>query len=104
MSCLSLALTHLPVSAQVRPDPVVGFTHVASDAIADGERYGVVLSGNDVGYGSPAIAEIDGVSENGKEIAIAGADGVVYVYKSDGTLLWSGATPNATCPDQSSGN
>jgi outer membrane protein assembly factor BamB len=47
---------------------------------------------------SPAIADVDGDPANGKEVVIGGADGILYAYRSDGSLLWSVKTPNYSCP------
>ncbi len=39
--------------------------------------------------GSPTIAEIDGNTSNGKEIAIGGNEGMLYVFRANGSQLWS---------------
>lgn len=81
--------------AQSKARPLSGWTHDGRER--DGKPSpGVVLSGSDVGRSSPFIGEIDG-SPAGKEVAVAGADGVVYAYRSDGSLLWSASTPNSSC-------
>ena len=82
----------LPAAAQTPTPPVLdGWTTSA-------DRSGIQLSGSAVTFSSPAIAEIDGNSSNGKEVAVGGADGVLYVYSASGTLLWSQTLPNAACP------
>ena len=86
------------------PDPVPGWTHpneFSHDTLA---HHGIVLAGSDIGYSSPVIAEIDGDTSNGKEIAVVGADGIVYVHKSSGDLLWSSQLPNYSCNSASSSN
>lgn len=47
---------------------------------------------------SPAIAEIDGDSANGREIALAGADGLVSVVRADGSVLWQQSIPGISTP------
>ncbi len=73
--------------------------HTTPPALAGWEG-GVALSGLDPSYSSPAIADIDGNEVNGREVVIGGADGIVYAYRADGTLLWSAATPNSGCSGQ----
>lgn len=65
---------------------------------------GAELVGRGVRYSSPVIAEIDGDTEDGKEIAVSTPDGILNVMKSDGTLLWSARLPNADCSEASSSN
>jgi hypothetical protein len=73
-----------------------GFNHPPLDW--DDSGAGVQLSGQVVRRGSPTIAEIDGNTANGKEIAIGGRDGMLYVYRSNGTLLWKkNVLPVASC-------
>jgi hypothetical protein len=54
-------------------------------------------NGSEAIYSSPAVAEIDGNSGDGAEIAVAGADGVLYAFHSDGSLIWSATIPTSTC-------
>lgn len=81
-----------PVFAATPPDRVPGF------------EGGAELQGRGVRYSSPVIAEIDGNTANGKEIAVSTPDGVLNVLKSDGTLLWTARLPNAGCTATFSGN
>ena len=86
------------------PDPIPGWTHPEPLSRDTEAQHGIILSGADVGYSATVIAEIDGNSSNGLEVAVAGADGAVYVFLSDGTLLWQQKTTNADCKSASSGN
>ncbi len=79
------------------PDPIPGFTHDTPFIPDSPLLHGVELSGREITNSSPLIAEIDGDSSNGKEVTLAGPDGVVYVYKSDGSILWEAHTPNYGC-------
>jgi hypothetical protein len=73
-----------------------GFTHAPLGF--DDSGAGKQLSGGVVRRGSPTIAEIDGNTANGKEIAIGGNEGRLYVYRSNGNLLWSvNVLPVASC-------
>ncbi len=67
-------------------------------------RAGVVADGNGISYSSPAIAEIDGDTSNGKEVAVAAPDGTLNVFKSDGSKLWSASLPNKSCTATGNGN
>jgi len=80
------------------PDPIPGWTNNAS---SDGAN-GIILNGAEIGFSSPVIAEIDGNTANGKEIAVGGSDGRIHVYHSDGSLVWENDTPIATCSGGSS--
>lgn len=51
---------------------------------------------------SPVIAELDGNSADGKELAIASQDSKLSVLKSDGSELWSVNLPNSDCSFTSS--
>lgn len=55
------------------------------------------LDGNQAGYSSPVVAEIDGDSSNGKEIAIGTSDGQLHVYRMSGDLVWTALLPNYAC-------
>ncbi|MCB0318750.1 MAG: VCBS repeat-containing protein [Bdellovibrionales bacterium] len=67
-------------------------------------RAGVLLSGNEPGYSSPVVAEIDANTANGNELAIASSDGRLYVYKSDGSLHWQVDLPVRKCTKASNTN
>jgi len=77
-------------------DSLNGFSH-SSGRASSGVYPGVVLDGRGPSQGSPVIAEIDGDTSDGKEIAVVGQDGGIHVYKSNGELLWNSSTPNAKC-------
>lgn len=80
------------------PPALSGWTHQGSDGFRRGESvHGIVLAGGDVSYSSPAVADIDGDPVNGLETAVGGADGIMYVYRADGSLLWSAYMPNYEC-------
>ncbi|MBM3130289.1 MAG: hypothetical protein FJ009_16890 [Chloroflexi bacterium] len=83
------------------PPAQPGFTHTPISG-TDDRGYGLRLSGNVVRDSSPLLCDLDG---NGtKEIVVGGIDGMIYAYRSNGTLLWSYAavTPiysSAACGD-----
>lgn len=87
---LVLFCSLLPVItlAGFRDSPPVqpGFSHPKIDDQDTGS--GKQLAGEAIGRSSPTVAEIDGNAQNGREIAIGGTDGILYVYRNDGTLLW----------------
>ena len=68
------------------PPAVPGFTHTPFSG--DDSGRGKLLSGGKVIRSSPVIGEIDRNDSNGKEVAVGGNDGRLYVYKSNGELLW----------------
>ncbi len=86
---LLCGLFPLTVSASYRDNPPAqpGFTHTPWVAGNDTDR-GLRLAGGPIFYSSPTIAEIDGNAGNGKEIAVGGTDGALYVYRQNGTLAW----------------
>jgi hypothetical protein len=47
-------------------------------------------SGNRAGYSTPAVAELDGDSTNGKEIVAASLNGIITAVHADGSPLWKG--------------
>ncbi len=67
--------------------PHAGFQHTFN-LQNDDTPPGLPLSGKRILRGSTTIAEIDGNTANGKEIAVGGEDGQLYVYHQDGTLHW----------------
>ena len=81
-----------------QPSTLPGWTH----ASGTDESPGIVLPGRAVTFSSPAVADIDGNPDNGLEVAVAGADGQIYVYRNDGSLLWSAKAPNADCGNMGS--
>ena len=72
--------------------------------LASAEPITVELGSSGPGYSSPAIAEIDGNLNNGKEIAVASANGIVSVVLGDGTILWEKALPTNSCTSLSGNN
>lgn len=87
------------------PPPIPGWTHpIAGSTRASQDDHGIVLPGGDVTYSSPALADIDGDPANGLETAVGGADGILYVYRADGSLLWSVNLPNKECAQSGSTN
>lgn len=102
---MTALLGAVPSSADpIHADPVPGWTHSEELDRDSPARHGVLLSGKDVTYSAPVIAEIDGNSANGKEVAVGGADGMVYVYSSGGVLLWERQTPIYGCSGAGAGN
>jgi hypothetical protein len=75
-----------------------GFSHAKLSP--DDTGAGVLLAGggSPIRRGSPTIAEIDGNTGNGKEIAVGGRDGMLYVYHRNGTPVW---TPKNVLPASS---
>lgn len=92
------------VAAGVTPAAVPGWTHASTPGGDPTALHGVVLSGAPVVFSTPVIAEVDGNSSDGKEVVVGGSDGILYVYKSSGELLWSKRLPNARCKTRSSDN
>lgn len=80
-----------------QPPPLPGWTHSQSFPDDTAQKHGIVLSGGDIVRSSPTIAEADGDASNGKEVAVAGSDGVLYVYRASGSLAWS-TQVTAACP------
>ncbi len=93
----ALFLAPLAVEAQAYAPPLSGWTHSGTWNRDTPQKHGVSLVGDDVTYSAPVIAEIDGDTSNGKEVAIGSADGVLQVYRANGSLLWSSTTPNYSC-------
>ena len=54
-------------------------------------------SGNRAGYSTPAVAELDGDSTNGKEIVAASLNGIITAVHADGSPLWEVTAPNSGC-------
>jgi hypothetical protein len=79
----------LPLSALAKfydtPPAQPGFTHAPMSVIDTPP--GLILSGSPIYLGSPTIADID-PGFSGKEIAVGGLDGWLYVYHKDGSLAW----------------
>lgn len=96
--CIFLCIPSMAASESTPyPPPVPGYTHDEELRRDTPESHGITLSGGDVQFGSPTVAEIDGVTANGLEVALGSADGVLYVYRSDGSLLWERRLPNNSC-------
>lgn len=72
-----------------QPSPLPGWTHTESFPDDTPQKHGIVLSGGDIVRSSPVIAEVDGNAGNGKEVAVGGQDGRLYVYRANGSLAWS---------------
>lgn len=99
---ISLALIGIsPTYAGPRdqPNPLPGWTHSPRFADDTSQQHGIVLAGKPIERGSPLIAEVDGNTSNGNEVVVGGRDGRVYVYKANGTLLWSKNVPIVGCAD-----
>lgn len=71
-----------------QPPPLAGWTHSPRFPDDTPQGHGIILSGADVVRSSPTIAEIDGNPGNGKEVAVGGSDGRLYVYHANGQLAW----------------
>ena len=70
------------------PPPLPGWTHPTRFRDDSDARHGVLLQGEDVVRSSPVIGELSAASA-GREVAVGGIDGRVYVYRANGQLLWS---------------
>lgn len=55
-------------------------------------------------FGSAAIADIDGDPQNGLEIAVARNNGLITVFRANGSILWSKNLPNRRCGATRSSN
>lgn len=86
-------LSALAYAQNTAPQIFSGFSQIrGADTIA-----GATLSGSAVTYSSAVIAEIDGNTANGQEVAVGGADGRLYVYSAQGTEIWSQRLPISGC-------
>src|SRR5690349_1914173 len=65
-----------------------GFTHTPFGPDDPGTGLALPGGSSSIGRGSPTIAEIDGNTSNGKEIAVGGRDGWLYVYHKNGSPAW----------------
>ncbi len=98
--CILFALTAISSAYAQDVDsfpPLSGWTHPTALADDTNQRHGVILSGALIDRSSPAVAEIDGNTANGLETAVGGADGILYVFRADGSLLWSRFLPSYGC-------
>lgn len=77
-----------------------GWTHAERYQDDSPDRNGIVLSGGRIVRSSPVIAEVDGNAGNGNEVVVGGEDGRVYVYRSNGSLLWWRDVPIVGCANQ----
>ncbi len=72
------------------PPPLPGWSRAQPFVPDDSpQRHGIILDGGPVVRSSPVIADIDDNPANGHEVAVGGADGTLYVYRSTGQLLWN---------------
>jgi hypothetical protein len=90
---LAVLLVSLSASLAVadfrdNPPPLPGWTHPTRFEDDSNARHGVVLEGSAVLRGSPVIGELS-TGSAGREVAVGGTDGRVYVYRANGQLLWS---------------
>jgi outer membrane protein assembly factor BamB len=94
---LFVLTTTVVLSGYVENPPALpGWTHAPLFS-HDDTGHGIKLSGGDILRSSAVIAEIDGNTSNGKEVAIGGNDGMLYVYGSEGGLRWSVQTYPTEC-------
>ena len=98
ITLLLLAVLQVRADSDVNPDPIPGWTTSGlAGTIGSGSPIGVVLSGGDVQFSSPVVADIDGDPSNGLEAAVESADGTINVVKANGQPLWSASLPNRRC-------
>ncbi len=94
--CILLVLTTWTASASyvnyfpIQAEPTSGSPGFKHDPPLRGDDIpaGLPLAGVRPYRSSPTIADIDGNLSNGKEVVIAGSDGIVYAYNRYGQLLW----------------
>lgn len=80
---------HALANPRNNPPPLPGWSRSQPFVPDDSpQRHGIILDGSPVIRSSPVIAEIDDNSANGREVSIGGSDGNLYVYRSNGQLLW----------------
>ncbi len=93
-----IALTQ-PAAAGYRDQPPAqpGWFHAPKYPDDTPGQHGIRLAGGPILRSSPVIAEVDGNTGNGREVVVGGVDGRVYVYRANGTLLWSKTVPAAGC-------
>jgi len=84
--------------------PLIGWTHTSEFRSSNSEEAGIAVDGSTITYSSPAVADLDDNLTNGLEVAIAGEDGIVYVYSANGELLWQAEVPSASCGSPGRGN
>ncbi len=98
---IALAVVALaqPVAASYKTQPpaLPGWFHAPKYGDDTTDQHGIRLSGGPIGRSSPVIAEVDGNAGNGNEVVVGGADGRVYAYRANGTLLWEKTVPDAGC-------
>lgn len=96
---LCLVVLAQPAVAAIKdqPPPLPGWTHSPKYPDDTAALHGIKLSGGPIGRGSPVIAEVDGNTGNGSEVVVGGADGRVYAYRANGSLLWEKTVPDAGC-------
>jgi hypothetical protein len=80
-----------------QPPPMPGWTHAQTLNPDTTQKHGLLLAGSKITRSSPVIADLDNNAANGKEIAVAGEDGVLYALRKDGSVLWSAQLPLGSC-------
>src|SRR5262245_12111394 len=80
LSIYSVALA----SFRNNPPPLAGFTHSPFSPDDSTLHIGKLLAGGAVVRSSPVIAKIS-TQSTGNQVAVGGADGIVHVYRRDGT-------------------
>src|SRR5436305_10965507 len=90
---LLLLVLFLPASTVLanykkNPPPLPGFTHHPFSPDDSPEGNGKVLSGGAIVRSSPVIAKIS-MLVPGNQVAVAGLEGMVYVYAQNGDLVWA---------------
>lgn len=78
------------------PIPQPGFTHEKFSVDTD-DAHGLIVDAGFLNKVSPTIAEVDGNTANGLEIVFVSSDAILFVYKSDGSLLWSRKLKISNC-------
>ncbi len=89
VSILIVVVAPVQAGNNDNPPPLPGWTHSPAFSVDTPQRHGIVLAGGNVVFSSPVIAEIDANAANGKEVAVAGRDGILYVYGSNGSVRWA---------------
>lgn len=102
--CIQLfcIVTTLAEDPYTYPSALSGWVRGTAFSNDSSEQHGVLVDSRRFTHSSPVIAEIDGDTENGKEVALSSQSGDLVVLKADGTLLWMKSLPIAACGSSNS--
>lgn len=86
---LFLISFHTSSHAQLRPDPLAGWTHDEKLSGDSSQKHGRFTNGSRFQFSTSVVAELDGNPDNGKELVAIDRSTTVYAFRSDGSLMWS---------------